>query len=1685
VHGESFLRYNEEVEWNTDESGPSASRLRASRSEECRQCPGASCNYVVIIVSLPSAGLPEARKPLATPNPDRVHRRLETARRNLLDLSLRNRLLNYHPSRASGVEAMGEDPVQVYRLLVLEGRAMGFLPRQDSPLSTSLALVTLEQSPPPMPQAVEPTDRQDTFLATALDSLELQRRLLKTWRDAQSSLEEQGVNVLFLALGMLRWSDPALSGSSEQSSATKPRAKTELHRAPLVLVPVLMERSSGNRFRLRYEGSEVGENLSLGAKLRELEIQPPPFPEDEESLDLDAYFKAMTAAVSTQPGWQVDREAVVLGFFSYNKYQMFRDLDGSLWPEENKPWQHRILGRLLDTGFPEEESPSPEEGDLDSMLPKEGLYEVVDADGSQTLAILQAKRGSSMIIEGPPGTGKSQTITNLIAQAAGEGKKVLFVAEKRAALEVVQRNLERVGLGDLCLELHSNKAGKRSFYARLEHTVQLGKPQLPPSLEEDQSRLVEVRDVLNEYCRAVHQPLPGRELSPYAAIGALLSLGEGESLPGVPFAAMKEWREADFRRRLALAEKLQALLAEIGPPPLNPFWGSRLTLLLPEDRTTLFASLGQLVQDLSALETEGAAWAMSLPAPLSLPQVDALAHALAKLASRPPLPAASLAQTEWLAEEPRLQEVIQAGERLTALSAKLAPFRAEAWSTPFPCQDRDNLAALGGKLTRFLSPSYRAAQRRLGSLLAIPLPKEAAEQLSLADTLLEGQGMRRTIMEVSPAALRCFGSLWQGERSDWPALRRALIWAVDLARQRQTGQLPPAFLELLRQDLPPRDWAAGAQALATKVMEVRSSLQRILAQLKAESPLTDMPAVPFDVLRTWLGRCLERPEDLEGVVRLNLLVEEAAPLGIDALCEQAVLWPQAKSSLGEAFSRLWYGGVLKEAVQLRPALARFQRTSHEATRDEFRRLDRLLLEANRARVALRHWEGAPRHTAGGSLGALQREFAKKSRHKAIRRIMGEAGEAIQAIQPVFLMSPLSVALFLPPDGPHFDLVIFDEASQVRPEDAFGPILRADQAIVVGDSRQMPPTSFFEKLTQSEEEAEGEEDITSDLESILGLMGAQIAPASLQRRDLRWHYRSLHDALIATSNRLFYGERLLVFPSADQGSGENGLFFHHLEGTVYGRGGNQRNQEEARQVALAALEHARTSPQRSMGIAAFSLAQQETIFEELEKLRLRDPALDQLDRLHPNEPLFVKNLENVQGDERDVILLSVGYGRDAAGKVSMNFGPLNQAGGERRLNVLISRARARCEVFTNLCSADLRQTEGQPPGIQALRTFLHFAETGEMDLPLTAKPSPSPFHRSLQEEMERLGVTVHPQLGTAGFYLDLAVADAKSPGNYLLGVECDGLQYAGADNARDRDRLRQEVLERRGWRLYRAWSEDWWRNRDSERERLRQALLGAVSSQPPAGRPVDPPPSSSIDLVQPSSNKPLKPSSANPPLSSDTPPAVNPLSTAMQAGEPLLDEGSLPRCHTEEPGTVTAVLPYQLVQLKIQLGEGELREVSLPRLAEWVAEVVRVEGPVHEEEVLRRIREGAGLVRLGKSSREALLRGIELAASQGRLFRRSAFLWPPPPFTLSMRDRSALPAASRKPEYLPDEEIEAALRYGAEISFGLSREEAATDALKQLGFERPNEVAVARVQTLIDSLLVAGLLEERNGLLKPP
>ncbi len=428
----------------------------------------------------------------------------------------------------------------------------------------------------------------------------------------------------------------------------------------------------------------------------------------------------------------------------------------------------------------------------------------------------------------------------------------------------------------------------------------------------------------------------------------------------------------------------------------------------------------------------------------------------------------------------------------------------------------------------------------------------------------------------------------------------------------------------------------------------------------------------------------------------------------------------------------------------------------------------------------------------------------------IRKLMEQAGPAIQALKPVFMMSPLSVAQFLAPGVLEFDLLVMDEASQIQPVDALGAVARAKQVVVVGDPKQLPPTAFFSKMTSGGDSDDDGDDAVgrvADIESILGLFTAR----GLPMRMLRWHYRSKHQSLIAVSNRQFYENKLFIVPSPYTAEAGMGLRFHHIPNGIFDTGTTRTNMVEAKIVAQAIIAHARDHPDLSLGVAAFSSAQRRAIVDQLELLRRAlPPEVERFFQAHHAEPFFVKNLENVQGDERDVIFISVGYGPTVpGGRVPMRFGPLGTDGGERRLNVLISRAKQRCEVFASMTDEDIDPDFASTrKGVFAFRLFLHFARTGRMTLAeSTGRDHDSVFEEQVAKALQARGLQVHRQVGLAGFYIDLAVADPDRPGRYLLGIECDGASYHSAKSARDRDRLRQSVLESHGWSIHRVWSTD--------------------------------------------------------------------------------------------------------------------------------------------------------------------------------------------------------------------------------------------------------------------------------------
>ena len=1638
----------------------------------------------------------------ATPYPSdsSLAARLDASRQELLDLSLRNPLLNFRLSKSQGVAVVQEDSAAVYERLVQQGKSMYFQAAPSARPGAALSAKAVEATagftnleaaeegvsaeelnirrqaylqsvnsalqPAAEPEVLTEEQRQalltDNKLQTAEPLAVLERRLQTTYYTARTSLEETGANILYLALGMLRWYE---ADSSDEARL-----------APLVLVPVLLERggvterfSAGERFKLRYTGAEVEANLSLQARLQAGFGRA--LPDFEEESSLADYFAAVQAAVAGLPRWQVEANSIVLGFFSFGKFLLYRDLDPSTWPAGQTPLEHPTITALLgpDTGFQDAPPTVDDEAFLDTESPAAELHQVLDGDSSQLLALLAVHEGRNLVIQGPPGTGKSQTIANLLAEAIGAGKTVLFVAEKMAALEVVKRRLDALGLGAACLELHSHKANKKALHDELRLTLGLGRPASAAQVQSQVEQLPRYRQALNDYVLGVNAPLGRSRLSAQQVAGELLLLAGQRGpteLPRLAFATLPDWTDADAARAEALAARLQATLQKIGLPKSLLFWGSELTVLLPAAQAALLPQLQESQTAVAELRNAAEALArqLGLPLPTGRAAAEALLPAARHAQLAPPLDRTPLAHPAWTEQAGRIQEVLQAGTAFAELHRQYdATLLPEAWGQPL-LAERAALLEYDGKWWNFLSGDYRRARKRLQSLWRGTLHKSAAELVPVIDAIHDANRYAQVITEANTLASPLFGPAWLGLRSDWPALRRladyVLLTHQRIARQElpaelltylsqsasqisgynfnQQTPLPFGFRESSGEGLG-EGLAPLLATLETALTHQRSALQAVadalqLNEARRFGPQGRLQFQPFAVQEHTLAAWAADLPALRLTTEWNNVAAEARNEQFPELLLLAESWAPAAQLLALAVRQAWLEHLQQLAYEQHPALRRFEQAAHEELISHFRQADRESLYHNRIRAMRRHYEQLPSPQAGGQMLVLKNEFAKKTRHLPLRRLMQQAGRAVQAIKPVFMMSPLSVAGYLPPGAVEFDLVVFDEASQVKPVDALGAIARGRQLVVVGDSKQLPPTSFFDSLTGAGEDAD-EENVTADMQSILELCKARQMP----ERMLRWHYRSRHQSLIAASNHLFYHDHLVVFPSPG-GHSKLGLAYHYLPDTHYERGSTRTNPREAEAVAVAVLQHARATPHLTLGVVAFSMAQRQAIQDALDRQRRQQPDAEEFFNRHPHEPFFIKNLENVQGDERDVILISVGYGRTAEGALAMNFGPLNGEGGERRLNVLITRAKQRCEVFTNLTADDLDLSRTTAKGVAALRTFLAFAQHGRLDQSAETKQEvEAPFEDVVAQALTARGYQLHSRVGSQGFYLDLAVVDSEQTGRYVLGIACDGAMYKRARSARDRDRLREEVLTGMGWRLHRIWSTDWFRNPAQAAERAVAAIEAARHA--------------AAQELQPEPAAAYAPATSRAPL-------------------------------VREESSRSATNPYQLAQLPPTIQQRELHQHPVGRLAAWVTEVVGVESPVHVDEVTRRLALAAGASQVGSRIRASVQAAIKLATTTRGVRQQADFLWTPSMREPTPRDRSALPPASRKLGFVAPEELAAAVLAVVRGGFSVEQEAVPPAAARLLGFARLSEEQRELISGAIDKLLANGSILDKNGVLTP-
>lgn len=1523
-----------------------------------------------------------------SPSP-KISDSLSDAQRRLVETGSRNRLIhvNRTSKRAKVIDLVDHSSSEVFEALRVRGQRLGF--RSFDPEGSSS---------PNLRKMARRKNGKLTSLQVRSELELLERRIMTLHKDARTAEEEQGVNILYLAIGFLRWYE---SDSSQV-----------LRESPLILMPVELSRNErGATFELRPRDTEIVTNTPLQERLRaDFGFELPEI-DDDETFIPDTYFDELESRIQIRSRWSVDRDGMQLGFFSFSKLLMMRDLDSDVWPEGALDGNGTLTG-LLGEGFSAEPSLFGGRERLDARLSPSDLLHVVPADASQTRVIEEVRSGRNLVVQGPPGTGKSQTIANIIAGAAYDGKTVLFVAEKMAALTVVHDRLKKVGLGDLCLEIHSRAANKRDLLVELSRTLRSGEGETHATDQTEE--LISTRDHLNRVTSLLHDPVPGHDFTPFQAMSDISRfVGRGVPAPRIPIDGLSDLAKPDLEGVVEQVRTYANLSLRAGPTSDHPFFGVGETGLQPTDLRRVGEDLVRALRSLGELKkvTNEAAVAAGVPVPTTLRSCAQL-ETLLEIAGKRPKNGRD--QTGLLLSNLKGSRIIDALE-----AGRLWADHEERGARVFNGLARESSAELirsrismgvSSFWSRLFGP-YRTASKELGNLLVGRLPAAPNERLKLANQLVELQRAAIALSEEEAFLRDALGTTWRGSRTPFRTLHEQAIWLSRVI----------SLCTLNAPDQVDRVCAAAdhLDPVRASTGEVFSALEEIDARLYLDWP--EGEKAPLDLV----GRRLVRIRDgLDRYAEWSALSRQASELTKKGIEPLVALIDKGRVRPESAEDELRYAVAEARWVAARralPALDELTYLDRHALVHQFRNLEERRLSETRDMIRSKHLAQLPKG-ASGQMGFLRGEMAKKRNHKPIRKIMQAAGPMVQRIKPVFLMSPISIAQYLPPESAKFDLLIIDEASQVRPEEALGAIARCRQIVVVGDQKQLPPTSFFDRMSGSDETDEDETDeirtaLATEMESVLTLCDAR----GLKSAMLEWHYRSRDPSLIAVNNAEFYESRLILPPSPLQNEPEYGLSFRRVPGSYSSRsrGGGRpgTNRIEAEEIAKEVALHARSRPDLSLGVIAFSKTQSDMLTEALEKARRDDEILDAFLREGRAEDMFVKNIENVQGDERDVILISVGYGpEEPNGRLaSMSFGPVNLEGGERRLNVLFSRARARCVVFCSFDPGDIDLTRVTKEGPRVLKRFLDFARSGQMAQPeMTGELADSPFEEDVADVIRNLGFPCDYQVGSGGFRIDIGVRNPDQPGRYILAVECDGATYHSALWARERDRLRQDVLEGLGWRFHRIWSTDWFHRRQAEVDRLRAALSAARVEEGP--------------IVE----------------------GANAPDRASQADDPPVDDEQV---ETPPPPAGLKAPIYAQHEPSFPL-HGDPHEAPVASLIELIENIVIVEGPLHEELIARRIAGAYGKAQVGSRIRATSDAAISHAARTGRVLMRDGFVMTRDQMnTPPVRDRSGLKPALKRPELLPPLEVRAAAARVISESGEMPREELIVATARLLGFAR--------------------------------
>lgn len=1817
----------------------------------------------------------------------------------LLDLGKRNRLINYKDTKRSNIKIISPKINELFANIVTDEKSLTF------PYPTSVQTQNLVDN---VDEEQSEETQKNGDLKTNRSVKEQQKTLANLRRKAKSAIEEQGINILYLAFGFLKWTE---SMDSKQELLS-----------PLVLVPVSLKLDSINSpFELSLHEDEIVVNPTLIYKLEnDFGIMLPEF--DEHNKTLAEYLDKVRGTIATNQ-WEV-AEDTTLSLLSFLKINMYKDLKTN----REKIESHPVIKALADN--PEDIQSLPDEyNDYNHDLHTEpaDTFQVVDADSSQQDAILYAKKGISFVLQGPPGTGKSQTITNIISESLAAGKKVLFVSEKSAALEIVYKRLSKAELADFCLKLHSYKANKKEVMQQLGKTLQINKFKLTDEAMYQFEALKQKRDALNNYDEELHTPVPPLNKDIYAINGELSKLLDA---PEVIFSIMdventtqdklnnykllihnftnllkdksndyikNPWQNCkvegvthELRHNLemylpqlitkihqlmdtfeqitsvyniflpssmshvtelmeimeissqsptvpvswideeniellsqqadqfqSMKEEHQSLLNEL----MNGYTENYLKVDASQIKKTLEESinalqavlrenifeknetvklaeqyhkrLNELYEKINAIEQARNIFAgeFSMPVEDNFSDTIALCHLIYTLLSNIhptedwfdrrkrtrikqlfveardvyrdlnqsiekvqkgfdqdifKIDAASMLKrfkTDYtsifkfvkkqyrqdkkevqsfaknLSEKLADASIISVLTELKNIEDKKSWIKADKnrlfqtmgkdycdeyteWDKLeqsmgrfetivdffdgklFPekikqfllsdVQHNDNLLAcrkildtperlekLPDEVKSLLIVSSDMGKQELVQLkkhildvnqslinvieIENKLSKLARMQLK-TDRLLTDLGKLERVQQIESMIEmkrldleNQYHFLFQGLETDWNHIHRSLTWTHQFKEILQKHSLPFGFIDKVCTDSNTINKVADySHVLKGHLDGLDQEWEWFLGLFNEE---VGFNAIPLPSLIDRLESCDSGINLLELWIDYRRSKEACAKVGLSEFIEQIESYPINKNEIIGAFLKRFYRLWLDRVLPKYPAVNAFRERAQEEIINEFQKLDQIQFTITQKRIRARLAEKLPDlnrvTSAFDEVGILKRELNKQRRIMPLRKLFKRIPNLLLTLKPCLMMSPLSVSLFLDAEDYKFDMVVFDEASQVCTENAIGAILRGTQVIIAGDSKQLPPTNFFSSASEGDfdmDEADESETDTEAFESVLDQ-----AVSVLPERTLKWHYRSRSEQLIAFSNRKIYNSNLITFPSSLETENDFGVEYIYVSNGTYDRGGKKNNINEAQKVADLVFEHFTKHPNRSLGVVSFSEAQQQAIEGAINKLRMQKQRFENFFNEDREDAFFIKNLENVQGDERDTIIFSIGYAKDPVGIMYMNFGPLSRDGGYRRLNVAITRAKYNVKLVGSIQPEDINLEKTNSEGVKMLRSYIDYAKNG-MDA-LQKEPyysnevnTESPFEESVYDFLTKNGYKVQTQVGCSRFRIDLAVESPTKEGHFVLGIECDGATYHSARTARERDRLRQTILEDMGWKIYRIWSTDWIK----DEQNVGQILLNAVQTAFISDE------SEEVNMVRGSSED-------------------------KNTETPVIDSGYVTAIEENKLGD--SENPYGFVYYK----EAALDDlIKFNHFTEMIFHVVSVEYPIHLELLSKRLLPFFKQQKVTKRVRETVQQ-VTVQYLLDKIDIRNDFFW----------IKSKTEASARKPtsdkeirsiQYISTEEIADAMFKIIKNSFGIDESNLISITSKEFGFSRTGNNIMQTMQTVYQDLLNAARIK---------